>query len=145
MPEVGDVALREEALGTLEHQAVLAQDGEDRMQMLKVLGPCLVVDQYVVKENKNTPAQEGAEDLIHECLKRRWRVGEAERHYEELVMAMVSAERRLGDVVVEHPHLEVAAAQIKLVKYVAPWSSSKSSSTTGIGNMSRMVLAFNAL
>ena len=29
-------------------------------------------------------------------------------------MAMVSAERRLGDVVVEHPHLEVAAAQIKL-------------------------------
>ena len=60
--------------------------------MTKVIRPCFAIDQDVVKENKNTSVQEGAEDLVHECLKRRWRVGEAERHHEKLVMAMVGAE-----------------------------------------------------
>jgi hypothetical protein len=58
-------------------------------------------------------------------------------------VAVLSVEHCLLDVRRVHLHLVVARPQSSLVKYMAPWSSSSSSSTTGIGNLSFDVLSFN--
>jgi hypothetical protein len=41
-------------------------------------------------------------------------IGEPKRHDQELEVAMVGAERRLGDVIGVHPHLVVPGVEVKL-------------------------------
>lgn len=79
-----------------------------------MLRPRCTVDENVIKENKHKAAQVWAEHVVHQGLEGRRRVGEAERHHQELEVAMVSAERRLLDVVRVHAHLMVARAKVEL-------------------------------
>jgi hypothetical protein len=93
---------------------MLLQLGEYKMDVAEVLRPGTTVNQYVVEEDEDKPAEEGSENIVHKCLKRRRRVRQAERHDEELEEALVRAECCLLHVVVIHPDLVVAGAQIKL-------------------------------
>ena len=73
--------------------------------------------------SKNTSMnlrKKGAEHVVHQSLESSRCVGKAERHDQELKMAMVSAERHLGDVVGVHPHLMVARTQIELGEEASP-------------------------
>jgi hypothetical protein len=54
------------------------------------------------------------EYVVHQGLEGRRRVGEAERHHQELEVAMVSMEHRLLDVVRVHAHLMIARTQVEL-------------------------------
>ena len=76
--------------------------------------------EYVIEKHKHEPTQKGVEHVVHQSLESRRCVGKAERHDQELKMAMVSAERRLGDVIGVHPHLVVARAQIELGEEASP-------------------------
>ena len=59
-------------------------------------------------------AEELFQHVIHERLKRRWRVGEAEGHEEELEMPAVRPESRLGNVIRVHAQMVVPAAKVDL-------------------------------
>lgn len=114
MPEVLDLPLPELALGSLKHQVIGADGGEDGPDVLQVLGPSCAVDQNVVKENEYKAMKKWGKHRVHQRLERRRSIGEAEWHHQELKVALVCAERRLVDVVGMHPHLVVARAQIQL-------------------------------
>jgi hypothetical protein len=106
-----------------------------------MLGPSGVVDQSVIKENEHEPPEVCVEHVV---LEGGGHIGEAERHDQKIEVAMVRSECRLGDVVWVHQHLVVAAAEVELGEVAPPLSSSRSSSTTGIGNLSFTVLALRA-
>ena len=93
---------------------------EDDAEVLRVFGPRGAIYEYVVEKHKHEPMQKWAEHVVHQSMKSRRCVGKAERHDQELKMAMVSAERRLGDVIRVHPHLVVARAQIELGEEASP-------------------------
>jgi hypothetical protein len=78
--------------------------------VLERLRPCGAVDEDVVEEDED----EAAQDLVHERLECRRGVGEPKCHDQELEVAMVCMERRLGDVLVVHPNLVVANAEVEL-------------------------------
>jgi hypothetical protein len=117
---------------------------EDDGDVLKVLRPRGAVDKNIIKENEQKPTQVGVEDVVHQSLEGRRGVGEAKRHHQELEVAMMSPKRRLGDIIRVHPHLVVARTEVELGEEACPCSSSRSSSTTGMGNLSLDVLALRA-
>jgi hypothetical protein len=79
-----------------------------------VFRPRSAVYQDVLEEDEDTMSEKQLQDGVHERLERRGHVGEAERHHQELEVAVMGAERRLVNVVWMHPHLMVPTAQIKL-------------------------------
>jgi len=93
---------------------VCAQHGEHNTDVSEVLGPCLAVYQNIVKKDENELAKKRAKNLVHQSLKCRGCVGEAERHDHELEVAVVRVERRLVDVLRVHAHLMLAAAEVQL-------------------------------
>jgi hypothetical protein len=80
----------------------VAQGLEDEPNMLQMLVPCAAVDENVVKKYKHKPAEEGTQHVVHQCLECGGGVGEPERHDQELKVAMVRPECRLGDVLLVH-------------------------------------------
>ena len=70
MSQVMNTPLAEEALGTLEGEAVGAQRGEHRADMLKMFGPRTAEDVNVVEEHQDAAAEERLEHLVHERLER---------------------------------------------------------------------------
>lgn len=114
MAEVGDLLGVERAFALLEHQAVFAQLLEYRAGMVKMFNQCHDVDEYVVEEDENEVTKEGAHDVVHHGLERGRCVREPEHHHHELEVAVMGAERRLGDVVSVHEHLVVPAAHVQL-------------------------------
>ena len=68
MPQIRDGVNAEGTLGPFDEQPVLMQHGEDSAHMAKVFSQGGVVDQYVVEEDKDEAAQEGAENVVHQCL-----------------------------------------------------------------------------
>jgi hypothetical protein len=93
---------------------MLLQLGEYKMDVAEVLHPGTIVNQYVIEEDEDKPTEEGSENIVHKCLKRRRRVRQAERHDEELKEALMRAEGCLLHIIVVHSDLVVAGAQIKL-------------------------------
>ena len=79
---------------------------EDDAEVLQVSGLGGAIYDYVIEKHKHESAQKGAEHVVHQSLKSRRCVGKAERHDQELKMAMVSAKHRLSE----------EASPIKLVK-----------------------------
>jgi hypothetical protein len=63
--EVGDGGSAEGALGALDEEVVLAQLGENGAEVPEVIRPSLAIDQNIVKKDKDEPAQEGVEYIIH--------------------------------------------------------------------------------
>jgi hydrogenase maturation factor len=82
--------------------------------MLEMFHLRCAVDEDVVEEDEDEAAKKVAEDAVHHSLERRGSVREAERHDQELEVAVVCSERRLGDVVRVHQHLVIATAEIQL-------------------------------
>ena len=72
------------------------------------------VYENIIKENQHEPTEEGAQDIIHECLKGSQGVAQPKWHHQELVEAVVCAERRLVDVGRIHADLMIPRAQVKL-------------------------------
>ena len=64
----------ESTLGALDVEAVLAEDVENGAKLLQVCCPGSTVHQYIIKKNKDAPAQERLEDEVHECLERGRRI-----------------------------------------------------------------------
>ena len=87
---------------------------EDDGNVLQMLRPQRAVDENIVEKDQHKPPQVGAKDIVHQRLECRWGIGEAERHHQELVVAVVGAEGGLGNVVGVHLHLVVARAQVEL-------------------------------
>ena len=82
--------------------------------MAQVVRPCGAVDEDVIEKHKDEPAEEDAQNVVHERLERRWGIAQPERHHKELVEAVMCAERRLGDVVGVHADLVVARTKVQL-------------------------------
>jgi hypothetical protein len=114
MPEVGDGDDAELALGALDKEVVVVvEDVEDGVHMSQMIDPCSAIDEDVVEEYEDEPAQERSQDVVHECLKCRRGIVEPERHDQELIEAVMCAECRLGDVVGAHPDLMVAGSVVQ--------------------------------
>lgn len=79
-----------------------------------MLRPSRTVYQDVVKEHKYKATQVRAKNLIHECLEREGRIGEAKRHHQELEVTVVHPECCLVDVISVHAHLVIAVAKVEL-------------------------------
>ena len=75
---------------------------------------CRAVYENIIKENQHELTEEGAQDIIHECLKGSRGVAQPKRHHQELVEAVVCAERRLVEVSRIHADLMIPRAQVKL-------------------------------
>jgi hypothetical protein len=112
--QVGHRLCAKGALGTLEHQLVITEGLKDLFYMLEMFRPGPAKYQNIIEEHKNKLVKEGPKNIIHQSLECRWCIGQAERHDQELDVAVIRAERRLGDVVRVHPHLVVAAAEVDL-------------------------------
>jgi hypothetical protein len=118
--QVGDGRGSERTLCTLDEEVVAAQLVEHGAKVSKMVRPCLVVYENIVKKDKDEPAEKRAENVVHGHLERRRRVAEAERHHQKLVQPIVSAERRLVDIVRTHAHLVVPRTQVQLGEVSRP-------------------------
>jgi hypothetical protein len=58
-----------------------------------------------------------SEDGIHETLKCRWRICEAQRHDSKMGMAMVCLKRRFLFILRLHTYLTVASMEVELGKH----------------------------
>jgi hypothetical protein len=116
MPEVVDCRGGERALRPLEVELVCTEDVKDRTQVSEMLRLGGAVDQDVIEEDEDAAAEKRLEDVVHQRLEHRWRVGQAERHHQELKVSVVCPERRLVDICSSNMHLMIARAQIKLSK-----------------------------
>jgi len=112
--EVGNGGGAELALGALGVEAVLVQNVKDGTHVAEVVAPRARVDEDVVEEDEDKPAQERTQDVIHQCLECGRGVAQSERHDEELVEAIMRAERRLGDVFSAHEDLVVPGTEVQL-------------------------------
>jgi hypothetical protein len=56
----------------------------------------------------------GSEYVVHQSLEGRWRICEHKGHDKELKEALMSPERRFGDVFRMHAHLVITRAQVQL-------------------------------
>jgi hypothetical protein len=70
MAEVEDGVDAESALQALDEEAVLAQHGEDRAEVPKVIRPGSAVDENVIKKYEYKPSEEGSQNVVHERLER---------------------------------------------------------------------------
>ena len=82
--------------------------------MQQVLGPCVVVDQYVIKKYEYEFAQERFQYRIHQCLKCGRGICQTERHDQKLEQALMSVESRLLPIIRVHAHLVIPRAEIQL-------------------------------
>jgi hypothetical protein len=82
--------------------------------VVQVLLPILAIYQDIIKENKDKPAQEGTEHIVHEGLECCRCVAKPERHHQELVQAVVGTKCRFVHVFRPHAHLVVPGTQVQL-------------------------------
>jgi hypothetical protein len=82
MPEVVDCRGGERALRPLEVELVRTEDVKDRTQVSEMLRLGGAVDQDVIEEDEDAAAEKRLEDVVHQRLEHRWRVGQAERHHQ---------------------------------------------------------------
>lgn len=76
--------------------------------------PGATENQDIVEEHKNEVADEVIQYLVHQGLECSRCISEAERHHQELKMAVMCAKRCFLNIGVVHPLLMVPAAQINL-------------------------------
>lgn len=82
--------------------------------------PRITVDENFVKKHQNKFAQKWAKYVIHESLKCGGSIGEAKRHYKELVVARVSAKGSFMDISSRHADLVISRFEIQLAKPMRP-------------------------
>ena len=72
------------------------------------------------QKDKDKQANKGSQNVVHERLECRQGVAQPERHHQELIQAVVGAERRLVDVPRTHEHLMVLGAKVQLGEEACP-------------------------
>ena len=85
---------------------------QEQVYMLKMFFPSEIVDENVIKENKDKFSEIWFQQVIHEALKSRWGIIETKWHDQEFVMAFMSSESSLGNVYFVHAYLVIARAKI---------------------------------
>ena len=70
--------------------------------------------QNIIKKDKDKLPDEGFHDIIHEGLKCRWCIGEAEWHYQKLEVTSVGAERCLLNIIRVHAYLVISTTEVQL-------------------------------
>jgi hypothetical protein len=88
----------------------MTQDNTDVLQM-RALG--VTQNQDVIEQYQDEHLDDTMEDVVHEGLECRRRVGEAERHDQELKMAVVRAELSLLHIGRLHKNLVVLATEVE--------------------------------
>lgn len=105
MTEVLQIGFGKNTLRSTKVEGALCEGVEDCFQVLNVVCPRIVVDQYIVEEDRNEFAQEWSEQFVHRGLEGGRRVAEPKGHHTVLIMAGVGAEGYFGDVFFGHPNL----------------------------------------
>lgn len=118
---------------------MVLKNAEHLCQMLHMFRQGFTVNQDVVNKYHHTLPEHGMKDCVHKCLECCWGVCEPKWHHPELLVSMVSFECSFSFISRNDSNL------VSLVKYAAPWSSSRSSSTIGKGYLSFTVMLFNYL
>ena len=85
-----------------------------------MLRPRRAVDEDVVEEHQDAAAEERLEDEVHKHLERRGSIRQPEGHDQKFEVAMVGAERCLGNIIRVHTNLVISRTQIKLGKELRP-------------------------
>jgi hypothetical protein len=93
---------------------VLAEDLEDLVDVLLMIGFVSTVDQDVVDVHNDTDVQEGFQDILNQGLESGWGIGESKGHDLELVMAIVGMECSLLDVILVDSNLVVSPSKVNL-------------------------------
>ncbi|XP_021317213.1 uncharacterized protein LOC110435676 [Sorghum bicolor] len=114
MAEVGDRGRAKRTFGALDEELVVLQFVEDGPKVAEVVSPCPAVNENIIKKYQDEAAEERPEHVIHQGLERRRGVAQPERHHQELVEAVVGAERRLVHILRPHPHLVVPGPKVEL-------------------------------
>src|SRR3954451_5669945 len=83
------------------------------------------VDQDIVEINYNAVVEERAEDVVDKTLEGGRGIGEAERHYCELVMTVARTKGRLWHILILDADLMVARAKVEFRKYFGTLDSIK--------------------
>ncbi|GAB2279037.1 hypothetical protein Dimus_039321 [Dionaea muscipula] len=96
------------AFGLLGVQLVGSQDFQGGPQMIDMHRHGRAIDQNIVKEYQNELPQIRLINVIHQGLKCGRRVGQAERHHPEFIMAAMSSEGSLVLIALLHSDLVVA-------------------------------------
>jgi len=84
--------------------------------MLKMFFPGEVVDEDVIKENKDKFSEIWFEKVIHKALKSGWGITENKWNDQEFIMAFMSSESSLWNVYFFHANLVIARAKVELSK-----------------------------
>jgi hypothetical protein len=104
--------LGERALAAFKAQVMLAQGGEDGVDVLEVGRPRQAVDEHIIKKHQDNLMQERPEDGVHQALEHHRHVREPKGHNQELEMAFMSAECHFVHILGMHPDMMVAGAEI---------------------------------
>src|SRR3954467_9252964 len=83
------------------------------------------IDQDIVEINYNAVVKERTEDVVDKTLEGGRGVGEAERHYRELVITVARTKGRLWHVFILDADLVVARAKVEFGKYFGALDSIK--------------------
>ena len=88
--------------------------------MLKMCRPGATIDENVIEEDQDKFSEIWFEDVIHKTLESRRGIAETKWHDQELIMAFMSSESRLGNVDFLHANLVVASEKIQLSEEFSP-------------------------
>jgi len=95
---------------------MLPEQLQEQVYMMNMFFPDEVVDENVIKENKDKFFEIWFGKMIHEALKSGWGVTETKWHAQEFTMAFMSLETSLGNVYFFHAYLVVARAKTYIGK-----------------------------
>src|ERR1700728_1661164 len=88
--------------------------------MLKMCRPGATINENIFEEDQDKFSEIWFEDVIHKTLESRRGIAETKWHDQELIMAFMSSESRLGNVDFLHANLVIAGAKIQLGEELRP-------------------------
>ena len=80
--------------------------------MLEMSFPRLIVDEDVIKEDKEKVSKIRFHNFIHEALEGGRHITKSKRHNQKLIVAFMGAKSSLRNVFLFHPDLMVSQAKI---------------------------------
>ena len=87
---------------------MLLEQLEEKIYMLKIFFPCEVVDEDIIKENKDKFSKTWFEQVIHEALKSGWGITETKWNDQEFIIALMNSKSSLWNVYFFHANLVIA-------------------------------------
>ena len=143
MPQIKSLCHNKSTLGLLGIQGSLIQYTQNCIQMSNMIISSLAIDQNVVKEDHNKPAELTVEHPIHSRLKSSKSIRQAKRDDQKLKMSTVILECCLLYILLSNPNLMIAGPQINLRKILCPMQFINELTICGIRYQFLMVLLFS--